>query len=245
MIDPQFFTSLRMKALLSQRGLAERAGVTLPVIRGVEEGHSQQLSLRVAALLASALGCSIQELLADERAALAESPADGDSDAMLAEDARRLEATLFAAGKLMHQRALGDVLGMTNVRLERAARHLESHASERGVALYRLNAQMGLRASLTVLSRKTLGAIDRHKVATDGLTTSQAQILYDIFRNPKSDLPRRAGEKRSALLAKAKILPEVGALVNARLAVMDRDSGLSLSPDVLCALEPGLKQSPR
>src|ERR1700686_3619530 len=44
-IDGQRFMTIRVQARLSQRAVARAAGVTLPVVRGAEEGRSQQMTL--------------------------------------------------------------------------------------------------------------------------------------------------------------------------------------------------------
>ena len=109
---------------LSQRAVARAAGVTLPVVRGAEEGRSQQMTLALVTRLAAALGCSVEEILEPSSVA---PTVEGEASTSPGvdrkkKDAKRLEAVLFTAGKLVHYRALAEVPGAVTV--EGAGRHV-------------------------------------------------------------------------------------------------------------------------
>ena len=233
-IDGQRFMTIRVQARLSQRAVARAAGVTLPVVRGAEEGRSQQMTLALVTRLAAALGCSVEEILEPSSVA---PTVEGEASTSPGvdrkkKDAKRLEAVLFTAGKLVHYRALAEVLGFSVQRLREAAEYLEAHAEDRGIRFYRLNVQWGLRPAVASGTMNDICRVERHKVASDGLKRSQARILYEIFRD------RRAGRNRRYGLDRKGAQVELGSLLNAGILVRGSDGRMMLGREVQWALEP-------
>jgi len=234
MIDPERFGTLRRQARLSHRAIADRSGLSTSVVRRVEEGHSSRVTLQRAGLLAAAIGCELRDLVCsqNEPSVVGDSCEGADNEEATADDARRLEAILFAAGKLMHNRAIGDALELPKERLERAAAQLEAAGEGRGITFYRSQEKWGLRPTVEVLSKRALQRLERGKVTTDGLSYSQAKVLYDIL------VDRRWGKNRLASLGKGGVQPHIASLINAGLVVVNHEKGLALGPEVVYALQP-------
>lgn len=228
MIDHQRFLSLRTTARMSQRGVALGARVTVPVVRAVEEGRSEHLTLRTVGRLAGALGCSVHDIVVDTREIETADLSPIDNEAT-GPDARQLEALLFAAGKLLHKRVVGEVLGWSHERSEAAAAHLERHNGVRGVEFYRLNVQWGLRPCSRVASIKVLARLQRQKTARDGLNREQARVLYEYFLGKGC---REHGEHRGGV----QIVVET--LLAAGLLERDVQGTVGVGRAVRCALEP-------
>ncbi len=234
MIDAQRFLHLRTTAPLSQRNVAERAGVTVPVVRAAEEGRSAQLTLRTAGRLAAALGAKIADIVVDGPDAVDEpAEADGTVDQdLVAADARQLEALLLSAGKLLHHRAAAEALEMTHDRLKAAAGYLEAHNSERGIHFYWSNVKMGLRPSARAESLNVIRRLARQATASDGLKLREAQILFEFHRGLHM-LLRRGDRRRDAH-------PTHERLLSAGLLERDETNRLALSKKVALALEPAV-----
>ena len=234
MIDPLRFQQLRTTGRLSQRSVAAQAGVTVPVVRAVEEGRSGQLTLRMAGALARAVGTKVSDIVADGRDELGEVEAvsEGSDAERVIDDAQRLEALLFSAGSLYHQRAVAELLGISPERLRAAASHLEAQNETRGIHFYRLNVQMGLRASGRVESKKDLQRLARQMSASDGLNNAEAKVLFEFHSGYTMNL-RRGDHRRIAH-------PTHERLLAAGLLERDELGRLALSSVVRVALEPGI-----
>jgi transcriptional regulator with XRE-family HTH domain len=236
MIDALRFQHLRSTARLSQRTVAHKAGVTVPVVRAVEEGRSAQLTMRTAGGLAEAIGTKLSDIVSDVR----EDPSDVEVPATESEavdvidDARRLEALLFNAGRLFHHRAAAKVLEISFERLKAAAAYLEAQNESRGIHFYRLNVQYGLKASGQAESTKELHRLARQMTASDGLNRLEARTLFEFHLGSVMTLPR--GDHRRHAHATHERLLASGLLVR------DEANRLSLSREIRLALEPGMPQ---
>lgn len=62
----QRLATVRRAAGLSQRALAERSGVHVQTIRHLEQGRTASMRVDTLTKLASAIGCSIEDLVASE-----------------------------------------------------------------------------------------------------------------------------------------------------------------------------------
>lgn len=204
-IDPKAFATARLGAGLSERRVAELAGVTVPVVQAVEAGRSAQLTLEVAGRLADALGVSLAALLDDERPDLVAEQPDADDQSMV-------EALLLKAGRRVHQRFVQESLGWTADRARRVLVSLRSRESG-GIEVYCQGPLWGLRPRLTQGSRKAMRELDRRLTNQDGLTVLDATVLFRVAQ------AERTGRRPHLEAEKFKV--PVAKLINAGLLAND------------------------
>lgn len=176
MLDATFIVTRRRQLRTSQRDLARSTGVSLSIVRAIEEGTANGETLTLASLtrLARSLAVHVPRLFLADAADAEPEPADP------LRDAATLGSLLLEERGLIPQSAIAAALGWDRPRVVAAAARLEATLLPCGMVLHRLKDGLALRASAT-LDEEPRKRLAHARVAARGLKGNEARFLRRIL----------------------------------------------------------------
>lgn len=197
-LDAAAIRRRRQELALSQRALAKTLGVTLVVVRGLEDATNHDVQpLGLVVDLADALGVPVAHLLAEP----SETPAARPNATA---DARTVGAALHHAGTRIEITALAEALAWTLPRTRAAVERLRTTAATAGLAVHHRDDRVRLVAADDAIDPHELAAVLRRHQAARSLTAQEADVLYAVARgdfharNPSNPETVAVGSLRNA-----------------------------------------------